>query len=184
MPLRVAHLLPCTEAEGPGRRTAIWVQGCRIRCPGCCNPELFGVSGGEPWSTGALVHAARVAGTEGVTLLGGEPLDQPEAVTDLSRAAREAGLSVLLYSGYARDEVCARAPDLLQWVDVLVDGPYDEQQPEGAARRWIGSRNQGLHFLTDRYGPADFQGANTVELRLRGGVLTVNGWPAPGTLRR
>lgn len=131
-------------------------------------------------TTTRLVSEALAAGTEGLTLLGGEPLDQPEAVTRLAREAYAAGLSVVVFSGYARREVEQRAPDLLGSVDVLVDGPYDRHQPERGApkpRRWIGSRNQGLHFLSPRYGPRDFEGANTVELRLRGGVLTVNGWP-------
>lgn len=180
--LRLAHLIPRTEAEGPGVRSAVWVQGCRIRCPGCCNPELFGATGGTSWAIDALTEAVLASGSDGVTLLGGEPLDQPVGVTNLARAVHERGRSVVIFSGYTRREVEERAPDLLRWVDVLIDEPYDATQPEGAAalpRRWVGSRNQGLHFLSDRYSPADFLGTNTVELRLRDGVLTVNGWPGP-----
>jgi len=178
--LRVAHIVPRTEAEGPGTRLAVWVQGCTIRCPGCCNPELFGREGGREVDVETL--ATQVQGTAGITFLGGEPLDQAASVTALAAAVRRRGLSVLVFSGYLRDDVDRRAPDLLRSVDVLVDGPFDPTQPERGAprpRRWVGSRNQRLHFLTDRYGPTDFQGANTVELRLSGGVLTVNGWPAP-----
>lgn len=132
---------------------------------------------------GAEALAQEVEGSAGITILGGEPLDQPAAVTALAAAVHARGLSVIVFSGYLRDDVDRRAPGLLRSVDVLVDGPFDPAQPEQGAvrpRRWVGSRNQRLHFLTGRYGPADFQGANTVELRLAGGVLTVNGWPAPG----
>src|SRR6059058_3547475 len=43
----VAHIVPCTEAEGPGKRFALWFQGCPLRCPGCCNPEMLPFEGGE-----------------------------------------------------------------------------------------------------------------------------------------
>lgn len=156
---------------------AVWVQGCSLRCPGCCNPAMFPATGGRAASIDELVAAFAASGAEGVTVLGGEPVDQPEALTALCADVRQAGGSVVVFSGYGRAEVEARAPGLLAAVDVLVDGPYDAALPESGARRWIGSRNQGLHFLTPRYGPADFVGANTVELRWSGGALVVNGWP-------
>lgn len=175
--LRVAHVVARTAAEGPGARMAVWVQGCSLRCPGCCNPELFAASGGRVVPVHALVADFVASGAEGVTLLGGEPVDQPAAVTALAEGVRRAGGSVVLFSGYTRREVEARAPGLLDAVDVLIDGRYDAAQPEAGARRWIGSRNQGLHLLSGRYTAADFQGANTVELRWSGGALMVNGWP-------
>ncbi|HGG57662.1 MAG TPA: 4Fe-4S cluster-binding domain-containing protein, partial [Nannocystis exedens] len=45
--LQIAHIVAITEAEGPGRRFALWVQGCSLHCPGCCNPELFAAAGGQ-----------------------------------------------------------------------------------------------------------------------------------------
>ena len=45
--LSVAQIVPCTEAEGPGRRFALWFQGCPLRCPGCCNPEMLPFTGGH-----------------------------------------------------------------------------------------------------------------------------------------
>ena len=50
------------------------------------------------------------------------------------------------------------------------------------SRRWIGSENQVLHFLTDRYAPDDprFAGPNHMEIRIRRGVITVNGFPVMG----
>ncbi len=38
--LNLASIRMCTESEGPGRRLAIWVQGCKKRCTGCCNPDM------------------------------------------------------------------------------------------------------------------------------------------------
>jgi hypothetical protein len=68
---------------------------------------------------------------------------------------------------------------LLAAADVLIAGPYRRDLPE-PRRRWIGSSNQVVHFLTPRYRADDprFAAGNTVELRLRAGRLEVNGWPA------
>ncbi|MFM7150626.1 MAG: 4Fe-4S cluster-binding domain-containing protein, partial [Gemmataceae bacterium] len=46
--LSIAQTVPFTEAEGPGKRFAIWFQGCPFRCPGCCNPEMLPFRGGVP----------------------------------------------------------------------------------------------------------------------------------------
>src|SRR5438128_3079387 len=76
--LGVAQIVPATEAEGPGRRFALWFQGCPLRCPGCCNPEMLPFEGGTAMTVGAvdalLDEAVRTHGVEGITLLGGEPL--------------------------------------------------------------------------------------------------------------
>ncbi|MSP55140.1 MAG: radical SAM protein [Myxococcales bacterium] len=177
--LQVAHIVPRTNAEGPGLRAAIWTQGCTIRCPGCCNPELFGRVGGRAYAVADLLDELPAV-LDGITVLGGEPLDQPEGTTELAVAAKARGLSVMVYSGYKRADVDARAPGLLAATDVLVDGPFDGSLPERGEphpRRWIGSANQGLHFLTGRYSLNDFWGPNTVELRMVGGRVVVNGWP-------
>ncbi len=177
--LRIAHIIARTEAEGPGVRTAIWTQGCTIRCPGCCNPELFGATGRREWTVDEVV-AEVPADVAGITLLGGEPVEQAEGVTALALAIRARGQTVVLFSGFTREAIERRAPELLGVLDVLVDGPFVAGRPESGAnepRRWIGSQNQGLHFLSDRYGPSDFLGKNTMELRLSGGTVTVNGWP-------
>ena len=44
--MQIAQVVPCTEAEGPGKRFALWFQGCPLRCPGCCNPEFLPFKGG------------------------------------------------------------------------------------------------------------------------------------------
>src|SRR5258708_18463055 len=74
----VAHWTPCTDAEGPGKRFALWFQGCPMRCPGCCNPEMLPFEGGSKIPVAELealfIEAQKRHGIEGITLLGGEPL--------------------------------------------------------------------------------------------------------------
>lgn len=183
MLLRVAQCVESTEAEGPGRRFALWVQGCSLRCPGCCNPEMFSPKRGSLVEVDAL--SAKIRSTpdiEGLSILGGEPFEQAATLVALITQVKAAGLSVMIYSGYSWAELRAQqspAVDaLLGLTDVLVDGRYAQTQPE-TRRRWVGSTNQSMHFFTSRYAPCDprFFEPNTVEMRWIKGQLTVNGWP-------
>src|SRR4249919_1454423 len=94
--LAVAQVVPCTEAEGPGARFALWFQGCPLRCPGCCNPEMLPVTGGRRLAlsdvTAQVEEAARRHGVEGITLLGGEPLAHAAGAAELARVVRALGL--------------------------------------------------------------------------------------------
>ena len=196
--VRVASVIDETLAEGPGKRFAVWVQGCSLRCPGCCNPHFFEASGGAWNSVEALLERmgrARARSCEsrdsmrleGITLLGGEPFEQAAALAELSRGARALGLSAMAFSGYTLEELqSADAPDgsaeLLQQLDLLVDGRYQQELPE-RARRWAGSTNQRFHFLTARYQPgieeiSPGEVARTVELRISpDGRALQSGWP-------
>lgn len=189
--LSLANTVPCTEAEGPGRRFALWFQGCPLRCPGCCNPEMLTFSGGSKRSVadvaGEISAAQERYAIEGITLLGGEPLAHAAGAAELAKAVRARGLSVMIFSGYtieqARELPDPAVHELLACTDILVDGPYLRDQPD-TKRRWIGSTNQRIHFFTDRYNPADpcWQKPNTLEIRLRNGELLVNGFPAPAAV--
>jgi anaerobic ribonucleoside-triphosphate reductase activating protein len=186
--LRVARFLSLTEAEGPGRRCALWLQGCRLCCPGCCNPAMWDPAGGREVAVEELAGLLRAARgeVEGLTLLGGEPFLQAAGAAAVARAARALGLSVVTFTGHRREELVA-SPDpdtaaLLAATDLLVDGPYLAQEPE-RERRWAGSANQRFHYLTDRYrpglerpGPGEPQ--ETVEVHLGAdGRLLRSGWP-------
>ena len=186
--IEVAMIVPRTEAEGPGLRYAVWVQGCPLRCVGCCNPEMLAFKPADRRDPEALVAEAVAAGVEGVSLLGGEPFAQAGGLARLAEGARAQGLSVMVFSGYTLAELRAQGPAaarLLAATDLLVDGRYDATR-RTTTRRYIGSDNQVLHFLTPRYSPEDprLHAANTLELRLRGGEITLNGWPVLGPRTR
>lgn len=188
--LNVALVIPRTEAEGPGVRFALWVQGCPMRCPGCCNPEFLPFLPKEEISAEDLARRALSAGVEGVSFLGGEPFSQAEGLSYLARRVRKEGLSVMVFSGYTLEEI-KRLPDpnaaaLLAETDLLVDGRYEAER-RTTKRRWIGSENQVLHFLSDRYQPEDprFYEGNHMEIRLSSrGEITLNGFPILGARTR
>jgi anaerobic ribonucleoside-triphosphate reductase activating protein len=185
--VRVLRFLPATVAEGPGRRAALWVQGCSIRCPGCFNPHSWPAAGGEliSWSElAARVRAAAAAhDIEGLTLLGGEPFDQAGPLAAVAEAVRGDGLSVMTFTGHVLEDLRAAGREdwdrLLAATDLLVDGPYLAQRPE-RRRPWVGSDNQRFWFLTERY--AHLAGQletvpNRLEIRISpSGAVAVNGF--------
>ncbi|QJW99323.1 4Fe-4S single cluster domain-containing protein [Frigoriglobus tundricola] len=184
--MQIAQVVPCTEAEGPGKRFALWFQGCPLRCPGCCNPEFLPFKGGQTKTLGEMVEwVARTqgeSGIEGITLLGGEPFAHTPAALALAEASRLRGLSVMVFSGFTIEELQSRPePEvaaLIAATDILVDGPYIREQPD-TERRWIGSRNQRIHFLTPRYSyDQQWRQKNTLEIRVDRDGISVNGFPA------
>jgi anaerobic ribonucleoside-triphosphate reductase activating protein len=184
--LSIAMIVPVTEAEGPGKRFALWFQGCPLRCPGCCNPEMLPFDGGHQTALDEVMTAIAAAmplGIEGITLLGGEPSAHSSGASRLARRVREFDLSVMVFTGFTLEELRTRRDphidDLLAHTDILVDGRYERDLPD-TTRRWIGSTNQRIHFLTDRYAADDprWQESNTLELRLVDGEVTINGFPA------
>ena len=192
--LNVAGRVPRTEAEGPGWRYALWVQGCPFRCPGCCNPHMLDerevVELVEPEALAAEVLA--VPEIEGLTCIGGEPFRQAAGLAEVARRVRAEGLSVMVFTGYTIERLRrAQREDFdafLAQIDLLVDGPYVEKLHVDD-RRWIGSSNQRVHFLTERYAHMKPEqggwdgGANTIEIRLENGQISFNGFPHQSIVR-
>ena len=190
--LLVGAIAPETEAEGPGRRFALWLQGCSIRCAGCCNPHLFETAGGSVVTVGELldqIEAVR-ARIEGITFLGGEPFDQAGPAAALARGVHKLGLSVVVFTGFRLEELRGKeACDLISAADVVIDGRYEAALPE-RERRWVGSTNQRFHYNSSRYGPEierpmHGEPLRSVEVELApDGRLRANGWPALVSLLR
>jgi anaerobic ribonucleoside-triphosphate reductase activating protein len=186
--LNLASRLPCTEAEGPGRRAALWVQGCNKRCQGCCNPAYLQLVQRELVSAESVVdwlkNVHQAHELEGVTFLGGEPMLQAKGLAVVAKGAQALGLSVMVFSGYTKSELdelqLPGGDQLLSYTDVLVDGPYEGNMPE-YSRHWVGSTNQRFHYLTGRYDARIERGdavERVIEVRLRpDGSVLVNGWP-------
>lgn len=191
--LEIAAVVPVTTAEGPGRRFALWVQGCALRCIGCCNPRMLAHGRGTPRSVASLLAELDEARArhelEGLTLLGGEPLEQLPGVTALCEGAAQRGLGVLVFTGYRLEEARALPGFERLWphVDTLVDGRYEagepEPSPEHGGRRFIGSRNQGLRHRSPRYrDPVLWHGSPRAEIRLDDdGGFSIHG--EPGAIR-
>lgn len=158
MDIQLHRFLPLTTAEGPGKRACIWVQGCPIHCKGCGVPWTWNPKLGTKTSVGELWEMIMASKTkhdiEGITFLGGEPFEQAEPLAILGEYAQNEGLSVMAFSGYYKEQLQEmKKPgwkDLLAVTDIFIDGPFEIDKPD-RDRPWIGSTNQRIHFLTDRY---------------------------------
>ncbi|WP_104578122.1 4Fe-4S single cluster domain-containing protein [Helicobacter felis] len=156
--ISLANLIEATEAEGPGLRIALWVQGCLKRCKGCCNAHLLPI---KPARLTPIVELqkkiknihAQYKELEGITFLGGEPFLQASALAQIAHLCQNLGLSVMVFSGYLLEELQESkfkgAKDLLEETDVLVDGEFEQGKPE-KRRNWVGSTNQRFHYSSHR----------------------------------
>jgi anaerobic ribonucleoside-triphosphate reductase activating protein len=185
--LRVAETHPACEVLGPGTRFVVWVQGCPMRCPDCVSPQWLPAGGGHLVPVARLAEQVADQATDGLTLSGGEPFAQAEALAALVaqvRARRD--MSVLSYTGYPlgwlRGHGTAAQRRLLGQLDIVIDGPYVRRLH--ADLRWRGSANQRVHLLTLRHA-ADLTGPDTgvglqLDLAGDGSVRWLGVPPVPG----
>ena len=115
---------------------------------------------------------------EGVTILGGEPLDQYEETYKLVQICAENKLSVILFTGYELCEINQKGfSEIKNFVDILITGRYKENK-RTLHHQWIGSTNQEIHFLSDRYSDYKIKNGNYQEITIEDdGSLTVFGFP-------
>jgi anaerobic ribonucleoside-triphosphate reductase activating protein len=182
--LNLAGFLARSQVNGPGTRAVVWVQGCPIRCRGCFNTESWSFSPVHLVSADDL--AARIlatGGIDGVTFSGGEPFAQAGPLACVGERVRNAGLSVVTYSGFTHEQLTARHdPDwdrLLATTDMLIAGPYRAE--EHCTNPYIGSSNQQVIPLTDRVRPTLprlSESGGIVEFTIApGGIVTTTGFP-------
>lgn len=167
---RVSDVFGGVTSLGPGRRLGVWFQGCGFACPGCMSRHTWDPAGGRDLPVdrfAALWQAALDDGVDGLTVSGGEPLDQPSGLAELLSAAHElrvgAGRSAervpdfLVYTGREPAEIAEdrELTDALRLADVVVTGRYDVARPTDLV--WRGSANQRMTARTPlgaaRYGP-------------------------------
>ncbi|MDO4569966.1 MAG: 4Fe-4S single cluster domain-containing protein [Planctomycetia bacterium] len=154
--LRLARYVLRSEVLGPGVRGVVWVQGCARNCPGCTAPETHDFSLGFEMDVVDLADRFLYSpDLEGLTISGGEPMEQAEGLVllvEMIRKSRE-DFSFFCFTGDRLSRLqefgTPAQKRLLEALDVLVDGPYVQELH--ADLLWRGSRNQCVHFLTDRY---------------------------------
>lgn len=166
MKLRVHAIEPKSRANGPGARFVVWVQGCTLGCAGCFNPSTHPADGPETAVADIVAQLAATPNIEGLSLSGGEPLQQADAAAELLAAAHALGLSTLAFSGYTLDEIreLPGGPAVLAQLDVLVDGRYVAGDRLATGLR--GSANQRIHLLTNRYRLDEVEATPVAEIRI------------------
>lgn len=172
----IASINRCTETEGPYKRLAIWFQGCNIGCRGCCNPDYQPIVPRHILALDELIEIISQSqeefGIEGVTYSGGEPTLQ-QRLPQLTQKIKELGLGIMSFTGRKYEDVA----DILSGCDLVLDGAYKQDAPE-KERKLLGSANQRILLLTDRYKDAvdwfKSTGVKEVEVHV-GNTILANG---------
>lgn len=134
---------------GPSPAAAIWVQGCDIGCRDCMSAHTWGRAAGALARVSDVADWAEATGRRNLTISGGEPMDQARALTELVTELRlRDSWTVTCYSGYSREDLDDDRPpgsrSFLDHLDILIDGPYREE--EHRSLLWRGSANQRVHL--------------------------------------
>lgn len=167
-----------TRTNGPGMRLGIWVQGCTRNCPGCINPETHDISQGEELQISDILsiileHENEI---EGISISGGEPLDQSEELIELLLQVRnKTELSVILWTGYPRNELeqMISVEKLSKLVDLIIIGPYIEEFHEPIGLK--GSSNQEYIFFSNKYDEQDLLEVPGSEIIFNEGEMQISG---------
>lgn len=145
--LNLAGIVGDSIVDGPGIRMTIFCQGCPHHCKGCQNAETWSFEGGTPMEEEEIFRIIRSNPlAKGVTFSGGEPFSQPAGFARLAKLLKEKGYEVASYSGYTFEELyhgTKEQQELLQQIDVLIDGRYEEEK-RSLILVYRGSSNQRI----------------------------------------
>ena len=144
--LRVAGVIEESIVDGPGIRFVLFLQGCRLRCPGCQNPQTWDFDGGTLVPSDEVLARIRENPlVHGVTFSGGEPFEQADALLPLAKELKAQGYHLMAFSGFTLEQLVQKPERqaLLEQLDLLVDGPFIEAQ-KSLDLRFRGSRNQRI----------------------------------------
>lgn len=138
--------IPNSFTNGEGVRDTIFLSGCIHNCDECHNKEGQNPNYGKDMDIEELVEILRINNdmVDGITLSGGDPLYQYEKTLELCKAIKESDMknkNIWMYTGYTIDIIRERFVDILDYVDVIVDGKYEKNLPSAEYR---GSNNQKI----------------------------------------
>jgi len=143
--LRISLIHYPVYVLGPGRRVVIWTQGCSIRCRGCISKHTWSFEDGTVISIQELSEFLNKLPYDRLTISGGEPFDQSEALLELLKKIRKYFSDILIYTGYKMEDIRERFKEHLLLIDALVDGEFVEGWESPYAYK--GSDNQRLFIL-------------------------------------
>lgn len=150
----IYHYVKQSEVLGPGKRFCLWMQGCSRNC-GDCIAKDAALPGGEKIDVDELFEMIEsTEGINGVTISGGEPFEQPEALSKFTEKIRKkTNYNIIVFTGYSFSELKALKDiyvnNSLKNIDLLIEGEYKKEKNENDYLR--GSSNQNFVFLSDRF---------------------------------
>ena len=151
--MNIHAIVNSSYVNGPGNRTVIWTQGCTKGCKNCFNPETWSQNVNLNLTPIELYDIIKHNNSDGLTLTGGDPLEQPEELLELLLLLKNLELpkGIILFTGYTIRQIQKlnnEATQCLKYIDVLIDGKYvDNLKIENSLK---GSSNQNFHFFSNK----------------------------------
>ena len=146
--MRFAQIRKEDISNGPGLRVSLFVQGCNRHCDGCFNLETWDYNGGRIFNRRMqelFLDLGKEKKITGISILGGEPLDQDEHMLELIKQIKERypDKTIWMWTGYTYEELTDKQMEIVKLLDVLVDGPFiiSKRCPN---KRFRGSMNQRI----------------------------------------
>ena len=177
MKLRIHSFIKSTFVNGPGKRFGLWVQGCNLNCPNCFNPETHSFDSGSIYQIDEIFQMIiSVKGIEGVSISGGEPFLQSNALLGLvTMIKKKTNLSILIFSGFNLEELKKdkTSKKILKLTDILIAGRYDQNCKINNSL--LSSTNQVIHFFSNRYSINDIHSSDMEVIIDKQGNLILSG---------
>ena len=155
--LNIMGYVDKSEVNGPGCRAVVWVQGCPRECRDCFNPDSWSFEINQLIAIDDL--AQKILSNplnQGVTFSGGEPFWQAPALAELGRKVKAQGLNVMSFTGFTLEQLQSKqappgAQDLLNQLDILIDGAYVESLTVNSPDSPVSSSNQRVHVFNPEF---------------------------------
>jgi anaerobic ribonucleoside-triphosphate reductase activating protein len=168
-----------SKVNGPGNRFVLWTQGCSKGCSGCFNPETWSREIYKELSPLQLFEIIKNFEVDGVTISGGDPLEQEDELLELLMLLSTMRLrkGVILFSGFTRAEISSNfiREQCLKYIDVLIDGRYEKNLKIDFSLR--GSSNQEFYFFSNKILSDELHFDQEIEISSLEGDIMMTGFP-------
>ncbi len=168
-----------SRVNGPGLRFVLWTQGCSKGCKNCFNPETWSYEVYKELSPRQIFELIKDFEVDGITISGGDPLEQEDDLLELLFLLKEIKLpkGIILFTGFSRNEILENPirENCLRYVDVLIDGRYEEDYKTDNSLR--GSSNQEFYFFSNKILREELFFDQEIELSLESDKIVMTGFP-------
>lgn len=130
--------------DGPGIRSVLFLQGCRMNCPGCQNSCSHNADNGEIMTikeiSDFIITNCR---NKKITISGGEPLEQLPSLLPLLENLQSKGFNICLYTGWEYNKV---PKSVFPYINYLKCGHFDITKRDSRLM-YVGSTNQKMYKI-------------------------------------
>ena len=168
-----------SKVNGPGVRFVLWTQGCSKGCSECFNPETWSTNIYKELSPMQIFELIKNFEVDGVTISGGDPLEQEDELLELLMLLSTMRLrkGVILFSGFTRAEISSNfiREQCLKYIDVLIDGRYEKNLKIDFSLR--GSSNQEFYSFSNKISSDELHFDQEIEISSLEGDIMMTGFP-------